>query len=269
MASRNICEKMTRSYGFDRLAESFRGNPTYGKTLGGREWRLITVEGELVDEQEVADAFRPELVVFLSRHESRSGRPVLTVHTPGNIGSAEFGGIPGRISVAPANAMRNVLRRMIHWRDALGLERFEVCYEGTHHGPSLDFPTMFAEVGSGPVEWGDSGAAEAVARAVVEGVGDSSAALVALGVGGSHYGSRFTRLAVERNVAFGHIVPSYLFGDLSADMLRQCVERTSEKVQKIVLDWKGIDGKDRDGLLAKLRDVPLEAVRLSSLTEAR
>lgn len=263
VASKSISERVISLYGFERLSEQFRGHPTYGKALCGREVRLVTVAGELVDEQKVADSFKPELIVFLSRHASRDARRVLTVHVPGNLGSADFGGLPRRVSVASANAMRNVLCEMVVQRDALDLKEFEVCYEGTHHGPSLDFPAMFVEVGSGPSEWCDSRAAEVVARAFAGVLKPGSASTVALGVGGSHYNRRFTRLAVECGVAFGHIVPSYLFEVLDAEMLRQCVERTLEKAQVVILDWKGIDGKDREELLAKVGEVPLEVRRVS------
>jgi len=263
VASRGIAEKIVDGHGFERLSETFRSRPMYRKVLNGREVRLITVKGELVFEQQIADPFKPELVVFLSRHESRSGRPILSVHAPGNLGDADFGGIAGKVSIAPANAMRNVLREMTVERDRMGLEGFEVYYEGTHHGPSLDFPSMFVEIGSTLSEWVNADAAEAVARAVMGAVSCGSTVPAALGIGGSHQNRRFTRLAIECDVAFGHIIPSHLFEVLDAEMLRQCVERTLERVQMLVLDWKGIDGKDREGLLAKLKEVPLEVRRVS------
>ena len=112
----------------------------YHKVINGKEVKLITVKGDLRFKQCIADSFSPDLVIFISRHESRSGRPILSVHTSGNLGSADFGGVARKVSIAPANAMRNVLRQMAVQKETMGLTGFEVCYEGTHHGPSLDFP---------------------------------------------------------------------------------------------------------------------------------
>jgi len=47
----------------------------------------------------------------------------------------------------------------------------------------------------------------------------------------------------------------------------QCVDRTLENIQVIVLDWKGIDGTDREDLLAKLRKILLEVRRVSDFRE--
>ena len=262
-ASRGIAEKVIEGYGFEKLSESFRDSPMYRKFWDGKEVRLVVVRGELAFEQQIADQFKPELVVFLSRHESRDGRPILSVHAPGNLGEAGFGGVAGKVSIAPANAMRNVLREMAVRRDRLGLGEFEVYYEGTHHGPSLDFPAMFVEIGSTSQEWGNAKAAEAVAHSVMEAMKCDSRVPAAVGVGGSHQNKRLTRLAIECDVAFGHIIPGYHFGILDAEMVRKCAERTLEKVEMLILDWKGIDGKDREELLAKLEDVPLEIRRVS------
>ncbi len=47
---------------------------------------------------------------------------------------------------------------------------YEVSYECTHHGPSLNVPAMFVELGSSEKQWNDSRAAEAVAHAAMEAI---------------------------------------------------------------------------------------------------
>lgn len=64
------------------------------------------------------------------------------------------------------------------------------------------------------------GSWEAAVRAVMEGIMCGSKVPAALGIGGSHCNMRFTRLALEFDVAFGHTVPSYLFEALDVEMLR-------------------------------------------------
>ena len=56
---------------------------------------------------------------------------------------------------------------------------------------------------------------------------------------------------------------------LDVELLKKCVERTSEKVQMFILDWKGIDGKYRKDLLEKLKHIPLEVRRVSDFRRVR
>ena len=52
-------------------------------------------------------------------------------------------------------------------------------------------------------------------------------------------------MALENALAFGHIVPKYAVPIVDLEMLRQCVERTLERVEMLTLDWKGIRGNDK------------------------
>ncbi|MGQ9530186.1 MAG: D-aminoacyl-tRNA deacylase [Candidatus Bathycorpusculaceae bacterium] len=214
---------------------------------------------ESVYAQELANFFNnSKLVIFISRHSSVSGTPTLSVHTPGNLGEAELGGLPRKVSVSPANAMKCTLESMVQFKEEMQLN-YDVSYECTHHGPSLDVPTMFAELGSTPKEWDDSKAAEAVAHATMKAVSKfcESRTEAVLGIGGPHYNQKFTRIALERGVAFGHILPKYAIPYVDREILRQCVEKTLEKVKCAVLDWKGIKGEDKPKLVEMLKGIGL------------
>jgi len=166
-----------------------------------------------------------------------------------------------KVSISPANAKRDVLRNMARLKKEMQLD-YEVSYECTHHGPSLNVPTMFAELGSSPEQWKDLRAAEAVAHAVMEAVlsFDQSHAKLVMGIGGPHYSSKFTRMALEKEVAFGHMIPKYAVPSLDSEILRQCIERTLERVESAVLDWKGIKGEDKQPLVKMLMEasIPFE-----------
>ena len=73
---------------------------------------------------------------------------------------------------------------------------YEVSYECTHHGPSLNVPTMFVELGSSPQQWSDTKAAEAVAKAAMQAIANFgvSEEKAALGIGGTHYNQQFTKM---------------------------------------------------------------------------
>jgi D-aminoacyl-tRNA deacylase len=260
VASLNIKMQVLSHYPFREVAEGHQGNPAYEANIRGRNVKLITLDEESVRAQNLLESFQGvELVVFISRHSSLSGTPTLSVHTPGNLDEAELGGLARVVSVSPANAMRDALRAMVRLKEELQLG-YDVCYEGTHHGPSLNAPTMFAELGSSPTQWNDTKAAEAVAHAAIEAISNfgTSHAKVVLGIGGTHYNSKFTRIALESDTAFSHMIPKYALPYANVQTLKQCVERTLEKVDRAVLDWKGIKGENKRPLLAMLEDVGLE-----------
>jgi D-tyrosyl-tRNA(Tyr) deacylase len=50
------------------------------------------------------------------------------------------------------------------------------------------------------------------------------------------------------------MIPKYAFPNVDAEILRQCVERTLEKVDYAVLDWKGIKSADKPHLLKALEE---------------
>ncbi len=197
-----------------------------------------------------------ELVVFISRHSSVSGTPTLSTHTPGNLAEAKLGGIPSKVSVSPANAMRDALKAMMRLKEEMQLD-YEVSYECTHHGPSLNAPTMFAELGSSPKQWKDLKAAEAVAHATIEAVSKfgNFPAKAVIGIGGPHYNNKFTRIALKDDLAFGHMIPKYALPNMDLKILNQCVERTLERVELAVLDWKGIKSEHKPKLVEMLKKI--------------
>jgi D-aminoacyl-tRNA deacylase len=257
IASLNIRKQILSHYSFDEKQEKFQSNPAYQTEIDNKNIELVTLNDESVRAQNLPDTFTNlELIVFISRHSSISGTPTLSVHTPGNLAKAELGGVPNKVSISPANAMREALKMMMKLKDEMKLD-YQVCYEGTHHGPSLDVPTMFAELGSSPKQWQDEKAAEVVAHAAIKAVRQfgSKPVKAALGIGGPHYNSKFTRMALEKEVAFGHIIPKYAVPEADLNAIKQCIDRTLEKVETIILDWKGIKGQEKDPLIKTLMDM--------------
>ena len=220
---------------------------------------LITLNEESVKAQDLPEKFpNADLIVFISRHSSQSGKPTLSVHTPGNFGDAELGGFPRTLSVSPASAMQTALKALMHYKEALNLD-YEVSFECTHHGPSLNVPAMFVELGSSPAQWSDLRAAEAVAHSAMTAIANFNAPTTSavLGIGGTHYNQRFTLMALVGEAAFGHMIPKYAVSSVDAEMLSQCVEKTLEKVPLAILDWKGIKSEDKPNLLSALETAGL------------
>jgi D-aminoacyl-tRNA deacylase len=259
MAGTNIANQVLNTFSFSETGEAFQEKPVYSAEINGKQITLVTLKDETVYAQNLPEHFpKVELIVFLSRHSSQSGKPTLSVHTPGNFAEAELGGLPRTVSVCPAAAMREALKALAKFKTEMRLD-YEVSYECTHHGPSLNVPTMFVELGSSPQQWSDTKAAEAVARAAMQAVANFklSEEPAALGIGGTHYNQQFTKMTLEDNALFSHMIPKYALPHVDAEIIKQCVERTLEKVDHAILDWKGIKSQDKPKLLNALSELKL------------
>jgi D-aminoacyl-tRNA deacylase len=259
VAGLNIARQVLDHYPFKITGATFQKNPVYQAQVNKKEVTLLILNEETINAQTLTDSFtKPRLIVFISRHSSASGKPTLSVHTPGNIGSAIFGGLPKQVSISPATAMQNALKALSLFKEGIQLE-YEVSYECTHHGPSLDVPTMFVELGSSPKQWRDSKAAEAVAHAAMSAIGkfETPENSAVLGIGGTHYNERFTRMALNDEAVFGHMIPKYAIPLVNSEMLQHCVDKTLERVECVILDWKGIKSADKPQLLKALSEIEL------------
>lgn len=185
---------------------------------------------DLVD---VAAAFDdPDLVIFASRHSGETG-PLLTAHFTGNLGPAEYGGDDHALAAAAPAALDRVLSAF----DEHVPDGYDTGIECTHHGPSeVGAPSLFVELGSGPEEWNDPRAAEAVARSILalETLDDPRASRTIAGIGGGHYAKRFGRIARETGWSVGHVAADWgleALGDPREheDVVRQLFERSGSE----------------------------------------
>lgn len=256
LAGTNIARCILDHQAFTAADQTFQDNPVYNATINQQTVNLVALNGEAVNAQNLPDYFpSARLVIFISRHSSQSGKPTLSVHTPGNFAGAELGGLPCVLSVSPANAMHLALKALNQQKQERNLN-YDVSYECTHHGPSLDVPTMFVELGSTPTQWSDLNASDAVAQAVIATIrklNEASSAPAVVGVGGPHYNQKFTKMALNNEVAFGHMIPKHAVSLLNIELLNQCIKKTSEKPRCVILDWKGVKSQDKPSLLAVLK----------------
>jgi len=118
---------------------------------------------------------------------------------------------------------------------------------------------MFVELGSSPQQWSDTKAAEAVAKAAMQAIVklDNSEHQAAIGIGGTHYNQHFTKMALNNEALFSHMIPKHALPHVNAETLQQCMERTLEKVDHAILDWKGITSQDKPKILKTLTELKL------------
>lgn len=217
----------------------FQNNPVYQHTTYPNIY-LITITDSTIHhenlDQEIYSSLhqKPTLLIFLSRHRSEMKKPTLTVHPIGNYGKAEFGG-KARTLVPSAPLPMTQLLRLMKQQLKKTLLPHQVCYEVTHHGPYLETPTVFVEIGSTETEWINPKPAQVVAQSLISLFSflqtqddDQKKIPILVGMGGGHYAPRFTDIIFEKTTAFGHMIPSYHIeqGNFSKEMLQNAIQMT-------------------------------------------
>jgi D-aminoacyl-tRNA deacylase len=104
-------------------------------------------------------------------------------------------------------------------------------FEVTHHGPLLDTPSFFIEIGSDDSAWGDKVAGKVIAQTIIDLLTPGLEAQlkdypVVIGIGGGHYAPRHSDVARKKQVSFGHMIPNYALEAISDRMLIRALERT-------------------------------------------
>ena len=171
-------------------------------------------------------------IVFLSRHKAASGRPSLTVHPIGNWGSADYGGKEAEVSGATPGWMTGLLLKIRENR----IDGYDVCFEATHHGPFLQTPTMFLEIGSSESEWEKKEPARALIKSLLE--LQYADGIKVIGIGGGHYTPRFTEAAFSHKVCFGHMVANYGVSVLTSSLIKKAI--VSSEAEGIYFHRKGM-----------------------------
>lgn len=264
IASQTIKNVLLTEYGFGKTNEEFEENPIFALD---DNLLLITTERDLIHTNHLEERFEADAFIFCSRHQSKSGRPSLLVHSTGNLGpEAKYGGDPYRLSVSAASLVRTAFKELYNQRNSRNLEEFDVSLEVTHHGPTrMDTPMLFVELGSDEEYWHHEGGAAAVAAAVMrcarEPIGDSAY----LGFGGTHYASMFNKVVLEEGLAMGHMAPKYAMDDLTSEVVKLMAERSAEPVKAAIIDWKGTNSTQRDTLLPMLEEQGLDLLRARDL----
>lgn len=210
--------------------------------LGNFKYHLI--EGDMLNtnnlDQTRINQF--DYVIFASKHKSTKKEKTLSIHGPGNWKEVWGGGEAGRVCPASALFQKHLFYELGRSQKESGLDRYNLTMEVTHHGPLIDRPCVFIEVGGGEEEWKDRRASFVVAKAIrnaIETYEPNKFNEIAIGIGGPHYCPGFNKLQMESNVAFAHIIPKYV-EPITESMILEAVNNTIEEVDFAVIDWKGL-----------------------------
>ena len=195
-------------------------------------------------------------IVFLSRHESASKKPCLTVHVSGlwKMKSSE-------LSVALCSYMFYSLGYVCKNILNYGLEGWSCSYEATHHGPIIDAPSFFIEIGSSLENWTTEEAGKIIADALYEAFRNNILSGW-IGIGGPHYAPKITSYSIENKIPIGHIAPKYILDKIDLSDILLSINRTFEEVKGVVVDWKGTNRKQRERLIIPLKERGYEIIRI-------
>jgi len=255
-AARTIASELRRMKNFQESdsKDPYRSADVYLK--------YVETAGIYTDNVDVG--FRPDVIVFASKHRSESNEPALTVHWTGNpTARADLRGKPKSLSPTDPKRLRTALLALDSAREKMKLN-YAVTLEATHHGPTeLGAPTLFLEVGSTEREWSDSTAGAAAAEAIwAAATASQTNGIAAIGFGGRHYCNKQCDATREKGYAFSHIFSKYFFDEYDPSIVRMAFDRTMGGCQTAVIDWKGIRSPERTRLLDDLKGMNVEIVRV-------
>jgi len=225
---------------------------------------LVVTDEELIHLKNIEKSeFQNSVLIFLSKHASKSKIPALTSHFTGNFSiDNSLGGAPSEIGVAYPSFQKVYMKNLYSMKNSL--PKYDLTIEASHHGPtSSSNPILFIEIGSSEEEWNNKKTAKVVCECLMQTIQNVSEKTnveeseIAIGLGGNHYPQKFNNLILTSNIAFASIASKHNLRFISNEMLEQMGGKSIEKVTSIYIDKKGM-GSEKDRILSLLRTQELE-----------
>jgi D-aminoacyl-tRNA deacylase len=139
--------------------------------------------------------------------------------------------------------------------------------EVTHHGPLIEIPCCFIELGSSEAQWSEEKPAKILAKTILS-LQDyklNKNWIPVLGIGGPHYCPNFNKIQLNSQYAISHIIPEYAL-PLTPNMLKEAEQKTTEHIKEVVLDWKGCGkSEERQKTINLLNQLGFNYKRTSSV----
>ncbi len=222
----------------------FRPNPLLvGLKKEGASFDFHLIDEDIIQTENIdmSKISRYDFIIFASKHVSEKKDKTLSIHSPGNWNNAEYGGEPERICPTSALFAKELFENLNARSEKMKLKDYKVTLEATHHGPLINKPCLFIEIGSTANEWRDNRAGFIVAKTIlhtIETFKENKFREIAFGIGGPHYCPGFNKIQKKSNVAISHVIPQYAL-PLTEKMIKEATEKTLEDVDFAIIDWKG------------------------------
>jgi D-aminoacyl-tRNA deacylase len=188
-----------------------------------------------------------DFIIFASKHQSEKGNKTVSVHAPGNWSKAELGGTERKVCPTSALFQKQLFEQLSKNLQKFPLKDYDLTMECTHHGPLIEKPCIFVEIGATETEWKDRKAGFVVAKSVAETIKsfkENPYNEIALAIGGPHYCPNFNKIQLNSNIAISHVIPQYAL-PLTEEMVKEAIAKTAEDVDIILLDWKGLGNSEQ------------------------
>lgn len=249
----------------------FRKNPLLSSMGNQPSFDFYLIETEIVEDSGIDKnkINNYDFIIFASKHQSEKGGKTLSIHAPGNWRSSDLGGQKEEICKSSALFQKQLFENLNRISNEHELNKtYNITLECTHHGPLIEKPCVFIEIGSTDTEWNDRRAAFVVAKTIsetIENFKENKFREIAVGIGGPHYCPNFNKIQLNSNVAISHIIPQYAL-PLKEKMAKDAIEKTEEEVDFVILDWKGINGaKQRQEIIKILDDNYIQYKKTSDI----
>ncbi len=260
IASRNIVDKYMSGGEW-----SYAGTDPQGRRYASRGDDMVVyvphqhIRAEHIDRSAAEIGFHPDVVIFPSVHSASSGIPALTVHPIGNYHDALYGGEAGKLVPSCPYLMSDMLRAI---KANCTIPGYTICFEATHHGPFLETPSLFLEIGSDESCWGREDAAEIQSK-VLDSVREKNDFVNVIGIGGGHYTPRFTELALSHKVNFGHMLPNYQLEGFDDEDIATSIKKAMDASDTCLgyIHRKSMKGSQATRLKALAESVGCELMR--------
>lgn len=255
-ASLNIMRHLEKEWNWKKKGEEEYFFSACGKEGGCTAFKAIGYEKEIL---EIEPEEKAGYYLYASTHKSEKKMPALTAHIPGNWSDAKMGGEEKTLNVAYACKLKQILKFLKEGAERQKLD-WQVNMEVDHHGPTPQggkLPLIFVEIGSGEEEWANETAGSVVAEAMMKALArPAPKCKTYIGIGGGHYAPKFGKIMLENEeMAVGHIIPEYKVNEVDEKMILQAIEKSVEKVEGALFDWKGLKKEGRGKMTAMLENI--------------
>lgn len=255
-----------------RLSQ-FRESPLLTGMKQGSGYDFYLVEDEIIyaENLDMEKINRYDFIIFASRHSSSKAdsQKTLSVHAPGNWRDAEHGGKPGKICRASATFQKQIFEKLKKVAKEYELDKdYSVTMEVTHHGPLIEKPCLFIEIGPTMEEWNDRQAGFVIAKTIdktIKEYKENPYNEIAIAIGGPHYCPSFNKIQASSNTAISHVISKNIF-PISEEMIQEAIDKTDEDVDFFLVDWKGLGNREmKSQVLGVLKKFYLQTRKTSEI----